>query len=88
MCECEWWWLEEVSYVIQNQYRISNTEINKNYINIIYLEIYRVLIWKEIFKRSENNCPWRVELEIEDEGQGKSLFIVNLTLLWLIYVIL
>ena len=39
--------LEEVSYVIQNKYRISNTEINKNYINIIYLEIYRVLIWKK-----------------------------------------
>lgn len=42
--------LEEVSYVIQNKYRISNTEINKNYINIIYLEIYRVLIWKKYLK--------------------------------------
>ena len=42
--------LGEVSYVIQNKYRISNTEINKNYINIIYLEIYRVLIWKKYLK--------------------------------------
>jgi len=36
---------------------------------------------EKIFKRSESNCPGRVELEVEDEGQGKSLFIVNLTLL-------
>lgn len=80
MCECEWRWLEEVSSVMESQYRIANIEIIKNYINIIYLEIQIVLIWREVSKRSESNCPWRVELEVEDEGQGQLLFMVNLIL--------
>lgn len=59
-------WKKYFIFHMENQYRISKIEINKNYINIIYLDI-QMLIQKEISKRSESNCLWRLEPEVEEE---------------------